>query len=56
MVGTPQAARCATRARGHEGTVGDTERDSLNLYEPGAVRRLLDEATERGLLPTVAGT
>lgn len=36
--------------------MGDTKRDSLNLYEPGAVRRLLDEATERGLPPTLAGT
>lgn len=38
------------------GSVGDTEQNWLNLYEPGSARRLLDEATVRGLLPTAAGT
>ncbi|MFF3454129.1 hypothetical protein ACFYXH_07310 [Streptomyces sp. NPDC002730] len=38
------------------GSVGDSERNWLNLYEPGSARRLLDEATARGLLPTAAGT
>ncbi|NUL04336.1 hypothetical protein HRW07_14085 [Streptomyces lunaelactis] len=40
----------------HSGAVGDTGQNSLNLHEPGAARRLLDEARERGLLPAAAGT
>lgn len=33
------------------GTTGDDDRKWLNLYEPGAVRLLVDEAAARGLLP-----
>lgn len=33
------------------GTTGDDDRKWLNLYEPGSVRLLVDEATARGLLP-----
>ncbi|MFF8956066.1 hypothetical protein [Streptomyces sp. NPDC014894] len=38
------------------GTVGDSEQNWLNLYEPGVVRRFAAEATERGLLPAPQGT
>ncbi|MFI1400171.1 hypothetical protein [Streptomyces sp. NPDC020681] len=38
------------------GDVGDTAQNWLNLYEPGVVRRLVDEATTRGLLPAAYGT
>ncbi|MFI8519923.1 hypothetical protein ACIGEZ_19095 [Streptomyces sp. NPDC085481] len=36
---------------GHTGSVGDGE-STLNLNEPGVVRRLLDEATARGARET----
>ncbi|MFK4222643.1 hypothetical protein [Streptomyces sp. NPDC019890] len=38
------------------GSVGDTAQNELNLYEPGAARRLIDVATARGLLPAPPGT
>jgi hypothetical protein len=37
------------------GTVVDARRDWINLYEPGTVRRLVDEATRRGQLPGLGG-
>lgn len=36
-------------------TAQDGDRIWLNLYEPGVVRRLVDEATARGLLPPETG-
>ncbi|MFK4100062.1 hypothetical protein ACI2L1_08260 [Streptomyces sp. NPDC019531] len=38
----------------HDGFVATGPGRSLNLNEPGTVRRLVDEATERGLLPGAA--
>ncbi|MFE5483975.1 hypothetical protein [Streptomyces sp. NPDC056527] len=37
------------------GQVADTKDGYLNLNEPGVVRRFLDEATARDLLPTAHG-
>ncbi|GAA2477352.1 hypothetical protein GCM10010393_04380 [Streptomyces gobitricini] len=37
------------------GALGDTHGNNLNLHEPGVVRRFLDEASARGLLPTAHG-
>ncbi|MGP4110896.1 hypothetical protein ACTWP5_08260 [Streptomyces sp. 4N509B] len=44
-------------AEGHwyAGSVADGQGDLLNLHEPGVVRRLLDEAAARGVLPDVPG-
>ncbi|MFF3324386.1 hypothetical protein [Streptomyces sp. NPDC002889] len=40
----------------HSGAVASTGGEWHNLYEPGVARRLVDAATERGLLPTARGT
>lgn len=39
----------------HVGAVSSAHGEPLNLHEPGVVRRLLDEATARGLLPVAPG-
>ncbi|WP_407554921.1 hypothetical protein QOM21_34145 [Streptomyces sp. Pv4-95] len=36
----------------HTGAVANALGDVLNLREPGVVRRFLDEAVARGVLPT----
>ena len=46
--------RFASDGTGADGSVGTRDRD-LNLHEPGAVRRLLDEAAARDLLPDAHG-
>ncbi|MFD9032145.1 hypothetical protein ACFVZW_13520 [Streptomyces sp. NPDC059567] len=38
-----------------QGQVADTKDGYLNLNKPGVVRRFVDEATARGLLPTTPG-
>ncbi|MEU0946345.1 hypothetical protein ABZ379_26815 [Streptomyces canus] len=38
----------------HDGVVAMGPGRALNLNEPGTVRRLVDEATDRGLLPGAA--
>ncbi|MER6289698.1 hypothetical protein [Streptomyces sviceus] len=43
--------RGISSCRAHDGFVATGPGKSLNLNEPGTVRRLVDEATERGLLP-----
>ncbi|MGW6565256.1 hypothetical protein [Streptomyces sp. NPDC054975] len=47
--------RLASNGTGAAGTVGTPSGPDLNLHEPGAVRRLLDEAAARGLLPVPHG-
>ncbi|GAA2227367.1 hypothetical protein GCM10010232_11270 [Streptomyces amakusaensis] len=38
------------------GSVGDSERNWLNLHEPGVIRRFVDQVTARGLMPSRPGT
>ncbi|MFD7326514.1 hypothetical protein ACFV9D_36475 [Streptomyces sp. NPDC059875] len=48
--------RLASDGTGAAGTVGTPAGPDLNLHEPGVVRRLLEEAESRGLLPVAHGT
>ncbi|MFD7442207.1 hypothetical protein [Streptomyces sp. NPDC059909] len=49
------AGRFVSDAYGHSGLLGDSHDHTLDLHEPGVVRRFLDEAAARGLLPTAHG-
>ncbi|MGW2559964.1 hypothetical protein ACWCXB_12085 [Streptomyces sp. NPDC001514] len=49
------SGRFVADAYWRSGLLGDSHDNTLNLHEPGVVRRFLDEAGARGLLPTAHG-
>ncbi|MFG2888506.1 hypothetical protein [Streptomyces sp. NPDC048248] len=52
LVFAPRPGRLIPDGYLHTGAVANTLGDVLNLREPGVVRRFLDEAVARGVLPT----
>lgn len=56
LVFTPGPGRLIPDGCLHTGAVANTLGDVLNLREPGVVRRFLDEAVARGVLPSRRAT
>ncbi|GGT47700.1 hypothetical protein [Streptomyces purpureus] len=49
------AGRLVPDGTGPSGVIRDATGEVLNLHEPGVVRRLVDAATDRGVLPAAHG-